>query len=227
MNYLYIDKETIPDQRQGARQAIADAIRPPANMSKPETIAKWEAEEKPAAVEEAYRKTALDGATNHIICISAAVNDDKPVTFSVTDVRQEAAEIKLFYEWLNEQELFWDGSRSTGVCFVGHNIIGFDLKVLRQRSIVLGVRPPDWLPFNVKPWETNQVYDTMTQWDAKQYVSLDKLCRAFGIDGKDGMDGSKVYDAWLSGDHQAIKQYCAADVERVRAVHRKMCFLEG
>jgi hypothetical protein len=53
MVMIVIDIETLPTDREDVKQMIAAGITPPGSMKKPETIAKWEAEQKPAAVEEA------------------------------------------------------------------------------------------------------------------------------------------------------------------------------
>ena len=46
MNYLYLDIETIPAQSPEAHAAIAENVKPPAQMKKAETIAAWEANDK-------------------------------------------------------------------------------------------------------------------------------------------------------------------------------------
>lgn len=73
--HLYLDIETIPGQRPGLRDEIAAKITPPGNISKPETIAAWEAEKKPELVEEAYRKTSFDGGVGHVVSIAYAIDD--------------------------------------------------------------------------------------------------------------------------------------------------------
>lgn len=73
--HLYLDIETIPGQRPGLRDEIAAKILPPGNISKPETIAAWEAEKKPDLVEEAFRKTSFDGSVGHICSIAYAIDD--------------------------------------------------------------------------------------------------------------------------------------------------------
>ena len=46
---IYLDIETIPGQRQGLKDEIGKTITHPGSMKKAETIAKWEAEQKPEA----------------------------------------------------------------------------------------------------------------------------------------------------------------------------------
>jgi len=44
---------------------------------------------------------------------------------------------------------------------------------------------------------------------------------------KQGMDGSKVYPAFVAGQLDQIYQYCRGDVETVRRVYRRLKFAEG
>ena len=73
--HLYLDIETIPGQRPGLRDEIAAKILPPGNYKKPETIAAWETDEKPALVEEAFRKTSFDGGVGHVVSIAYAIEN--------------------------------------------------------------------------------------------------------------------------------------------------------
>ena len=50
------------------------------------------------------------------------------------------------------------------------------------------------------------------------------LAAFFGIPGKQGMDGSMVYDAWKAGRIAEILTYCAHDVMMTREVHRALRF---
>ncbi len=65
----------------------------------------------------------------------------------------------------------------------------------------------------------------MEAWcDFKERISLDNLCQALGIKGKDGFDGSMVYDTWAAGEHERIKTYQADDVDKVAAAHKRLTF---
>ena len=57
---LFLDIETLPGE-ESLRDDIAAEVKPPANITKTETLKKWEEEQKLAKVEEEYRKTALGG----------------------------------------------------------------------------------------------------------------------------------------------------------------------
>ena len=55
-------------------------------------------------------------------------------------------------------------------------------------------------------------------------VSLDALCRALNVPSpkEGGIDGSKVYDAWMAGQHDQIAAYNMADVVATAAVWQRM-----
>lgn len=214
---IYLDIETIPSQEPWVRQYVEETISPPKTIKKQESIDKWMAEERPAAIDDAIDKAGFEGATNHIISIGVAVDDNPPVDFSAHDILLEREILVSFYNYLEEKT-----DRMNRI-FIGHNIAGFDLRVIRQRSIIKGVKIPMNIPFNAKPWDANP-FDTMVQWTGspRDFIKLDKLARAFGFQGKEGMDGSKVYAAWQAGRIQEIADYCRADVEMTRAVYKKM-----
>ncbi len=82
---ITIDLETCPAQDPAVRADIAAGIEPPGNISKAETIAAWHADKKPAAVEEAWRKTSFDGATGHICVIGVSFDDEPPIALYYDD----------------------------------------------------------------------------------------------------------------------------------------------
>jgi len=217
MTYLYLDIETIPAQSASAKSLIALSVKPPAQMKKADTIAAWEIEQKPQAVEDAIAKSSLNAAFGHICCIGMAVDDGDVNSISwPNNATSEFEMINGFFEVVGDAI----GNRFPTV--VGHYITGFDLRFIWQRCIVLGIRVPAWVPRNPKPWDP-VVFDTMTAWaGARDTISMDNLCAALGLPGKGDIDGSKVAAMWANGEHEAIAAYCRGDVERTRAIHRKM-----
>ena len=113
------------------------------------------------------------------------------------------------------------------VTWIGHYVTGFDLRFLWQRYVANGISPLVDIPIDAKPWETEKVFDTMLQWTGvkKSGVgSLDAICRALGNKGKDGMDGSMVWDYAKAGRFDEIIEYCKDDVERTRFLYKKLTF---
>jgi DNA polymerase elongation subunit (family B) len=217
MPFLYLDIETVPAQSDEAKARIAANVKPPAQMKKAETIAAWEKDQKADAVAEAISKTGLNGAYGHICCIGFALNDEPATSISwPMNTKTEAYALAGFYSVVSEAL----GNRFPMI--IGHNVANFDIRFIIQRSIALGIRIPGWFPLNTKPWGS-EVFDTMTAWaGVKDTISLDNLCAALGLPGKGDIDGSMVGQMFADGRHAEIAEYCRADVERTRAVHRKM-----
>lgn len=225
--YLYLDIETIPGQAPGLRDEIAKTITAPGNYKKPESIGEWERENKPSLVDEAWRKTGLDGAFGQIVVASFAVGDAEPVTACIAEWSADDAEARLLAELHASLPQHVRRSDELALSVVGHNVADFDLRFIVQRSIVRGIRPHPVLAraAQAKPWESDKVYDTMVQWaGAKNRISLDKLCLALGLPGKGEIDGSKVWGYVRAGKIAEVAAYCEDDVRKVRDIHRRMTF---
>ena len=235
---IYIDIETIPGQYPSVRAALqleADdekaAIKAPTNYKDADKIADYilaKQQEIDAGVDARWRKTSFDGALGQIVAVSIAVGDDAPVNI----YRDEwaTAEPYILGEMNRVIADAYHPSRDMRPVFVGHNVVAFDLRFIFQRSVLLGIQPHPIIPFNARPWDSH-VFDTMVAWaGVGNRVSLDKLCRVFGIPtkgselGGDEIDGSKVWDYVQAGRVADVAIYCGGDVDRVREIHRRMTF---
>ena len=217
---IYFDIETIPTQSEHIKNHIQTNLTPPANYKKQETIDAWIEENK----ETAYRKTALNGGFGQIVCIGYAINDNDVRTIYFDDWATSEREIlKTFFNELIE---CYRPSADITPHFIGHNIENFDLRFIYQRAIVLGIKPPSFLPLNSKSYNNMYIFDTMTEWAGKRnYVSLNEVCLSLGIPTKgDEIDGSKVWDFVQAGELKRVAEYCADDVEKVRAIYKRIAF---
>lgn len=220
-DYLYLDIETIPTRDPAVIAEIAATITPPASIKKADTLADWEANQKPQAVIDALSKTSFNGAYGQVCCIGWAWNDDAEPSHATLGLTCETER-----DVIRALASTARPSREQPVV-VGHYVADFDLRFLWQRAFVLGVRMPAWWPKDPKPW-SRDVQDTMAMWaGAKNSISLDNLCKALGIAGKGNMDGSMVAGMFERGEYEAIAKYCKADVNRVRAIHQKMLIALG
>lgn len=224
MTKLFLDIETLPTDRTDVREFIASTVKPPATMSKAETIAKWEAESKAGAIDEAVAKTGLDGSFGRVCVIGWSFDDEDVFTaFSDCDERDV---LERFAEIMNLRPL----TTHYETTVVGHNVSAFDLRFLTQRFIVNGIKPPLVIQraAQAKPWESDKVFDTMVQWaGVGNRISLDKLCLALGIPSPKGdMDGSMVAECVAAGRIAEVAAYCEKDVAAARAVHQRMTFAE-
>ena len=214
MNTIYLDIETIPNQSPEYREEVRKNITAPAQYKKQESIDKWIAENGDAAAGEAVAKTSFDPARGHICTIGFAIGDGEATAFHSETVPDEGVVLQEFFEALPDMGMNQ---------FVGHYISGFDLRFILNRAVVLGVKlpPSPRFPRNPKPWG-DEVFDTMTAWaGARDRISQDDLCKAFGLPCKGDFDGSMVAEAWANGEHQKIADYCKRDVETVRQIHKR------
>ena len=225
---IYLDIETLPTTDAETIAEIAANIKPPANYSKPETIAKWIDENKEHSVKEAVHKTGFSGLYGSIACICYALDDGEVFSVSVDTEPSEASMLANFYDHITTITSIeaHHGMVMSPVTFVGHNLIGFDLPFIKHRSIINGVRPHVSLlkAFDAKPW-SSEVADTMLMWssDKEKRASMDKLCKAFGIPGKGDFDGSMVAETWPT-DPMKVISYCADDVRRTREMYKRLTF---
>lgn len=249
---VYLDIETLPGD-ENVKAAIASSImaeaeaeaaevRAPGNLKKAESIAEWEATEKPKKIlsiledaakkaDEAWRKTALNGIQGRIYCVSLAVNESAVETLALPDgaygPREEREMLVAFAERINRLE------NGIFAQYAGHNVQDFDLRFIFQRAALLGAPLPTGFPVNAPSYEREnargRIFDTMTVWAGRHgRVKLDQLCAAFGViqkgeelDGEE-IDGSMVADFVFRGEGFKVQKYCEADVIRVREVMRKL-----
>lgn len=214
---IFFDIETLQTNDESVIEELRSTIEPPAQYKKPESIDKWMAENAEDRLNELVAKTSLDGMYGRVACIAWAANDPDPP--STHHLANEAEAITEFYDYIE------NFSPHTDV-FCGHNITGFDLPFLKHRSMILGIRPPSVLlnAMNAKPWDAC-IADTMLMWstDRHKMTSMKKLCKAFGIEYVDDMDGSMVAETWET-DPQKVIEYCKNDVRRTREIYKRMTF---
>ena len=210
MTTLFLDIETIPTDLDWVIDDLRAKIKPPAQYKKPESIAEWMEANAEQALADAIHSTGLDGSYGRICCIGYAF-DDEPVQTVGTHLQMgEYTMLQDFAADLNGKKID---------CVVGHNLASFDLPYIRKRAIIHGVKLN--LPFDSKPWG-NEIFDTMLKWDAKKFISADKLARVLGIEGKGDVDGSMVWDMYQRGEYQSVADYCADDVRMVRDIYKRM-----
>lgn len=178
-----------------------------------------------------HEKTALNGDFGRILCIGFA------------DERRDGAYEEGVLGWdertstlaVDEREMlarFWERLRGFSTNLdrvVGHNVMDFDLKFILKRSVILGVRPT--VEFSFARYRNRPIFDTMREWECwgpSSTVKLDVLARALGLRSskEDGVDGGRVYDLFLKGEHEAIRDYCLRDVRLTREIYRRMTFAE-
>ena len=227
MTILYIDLETIPDQSTGARQEYIDNVKAPGQYKKPESIANWMKDNAESAGDAEWLKTSFDGTWGQICVIGWAIDDDNINSISYHPDHSQMTERDMlndFFMQIGMDLMRTDGNVDNPV-WCAHNGTQFDFRFLWQRCVINSVRPSIAIPYDAKPW--GDVIDTLYLWKGVKTAggSLDAICRAFGIPGKDDMDGSKVWDAVKAGEIDKVAEYCRDDVDKLRQIHKRMMFL--
>lgn len=166
--------------------------------------------------EQMHTNTSLEGTFGRICCIGVIKEvDGKEVLKEVFSGDEKEILTK-----------FWESAQGVHR-FIGHNIWGFDLPFIYQRSIINGVRP---IQLNFARYRNTPIFDTMQEWDLWNYdkdkkKSLDTLAKVLGFPtSKDEMNGSMVWDYYQKGKIDDICKYCMKDVELTRKVYKKMVF---
>jgi len=205
---ITIDIETLPADWTDAQKRAAAEAAVPGNISKPETIEKWISEN----IDNVHRRTSFDWRYCRVLCIGYAINDDAPEC-----VYSETADPVVLLDGLQSAIERVRGSRPGLVTFVGHNLARFDLPRLRLLAVKHRHRVALSLPAEKY---SRYAQDTMVMaggTDPTMTPKLADLAEYFGIGAKgEGLDGSKVYDAWLAGEHDRIAKYCRQDVALTR-----------
>lgn len=222
---LYIDIETIPSQKPDVKNDIV--IDVPGNYKKPESIEKWKEEKMPDLIEDSYKKFGLDGALGEIICIGFAFDDKAPEIIGRDLTMPESDVLNKFMDILFDKK--YSEHKVQAITWVGHYVTGFDLRFLWQRYVANGIKPKINIPIDAKPWESELVFDTMTQWTGIKKSGtgkLDAICKALGGEGKGDIDGSQVWDYVKTGRLSEVFEYCKNDVEMTRFLHKKLTFAD-
>ncbi|MEO1767813.1 hypothetical protein [Thiobacter aerophilum] len=218
MNLLTIDVETIPGQSEAAKAQARAETKAPGTLKKAESIEAWWAEHGEAAIEEQWRKQALDPAIGELCAIGFAIGEDGEADSFVRGLDEtESAFLRRALRSIDDAMRdfpHWHESRRPFV--VCHNA-AFDLPFLRARCWANRIIPPHWLP---KPEDRQgkDYGDTMLMFAGYGgRVSLSKLARCLGLaDPKETGDGRDVFDLWKAGSYAAIAEYNKGDVETTR-----------
>ena len=143
----------------------------------------------------------------------------------------------------SEQELiqrFFDGLERYSPTLVSWNGSGFDLPVLHYRSLLHGIVANRY-------WETGaddsnfrwnnylsrfherhtDLMDVLSGYQPRASVSLQDMALLLGLPGKLGMHGSLVWERFLGGDIEMIRDYCETDVLNTFLVYLRFQLIRG
>jgi hypothetical protein len=183
------------------------------------------------------RPHSLDPLRARVLCLGLAVDDGPVRTYYAEHPEDE-------YDVLFE---LWHAIRKAGrgaYPLVAHNAIGFDRPMLEWRARVAYVAKPTaglhglcQALYQAKPWDsrwadTVRMLPTYGVMGARRTPGgkgtsrkLDDVGVALGLwapPGPDDLSGAFVLDAFVADKGPEIREYCAEDVAKVRALYRAL-----
>jgi len=135
---------------------------------------------------------------------------------------------------------FFEGLERYSPTLVSWNGSGFDLPVLHYRSLLHGIVASRY-------WETGaddssfrwnnylsrfhqrhtDLMDVLAGYQPRAGASLQDICLLLGLPGKLGMHGSRVWEQYLAGQVDSIRDYCETDVLNTFLVYLRFELIRG
>ncbi len=143
----------------------------------------------------------------------------------------------------NEADLvrrFFDGIDRYSPDLVSWNGSGFDLPVLHYRALRNHIQAPRYWEMgdgdrefrfnnylNRFHWRHTDLMDAISGFQGRGRASLDHAAVLLGFPGKLGMSGDKVWQTWLDGGIDDIRNYCETDVLNTYLIYLRFEFMRG
>ena len=223
MNILVFDIETIPDTNSGKKIFNTEDL----------------SDKNIAEIMFSHRYQKSDGRTeflqhylHRIIAISVLLKtDEKLSVWSLGD--KDSSESELL-------ERFFEGIERYTPVIVSWNGSGFDLPVIHYRSLIHGI-------ISQRYWENGDedqsfrwnnylsrfhsrhtdLMDVLSGYITTARAPLNEIATILGFPGKMGMSGEKVWDYFLAGDIESIRDYCETDVLNTYLVYLRYQLIRG
>jgi predicted PolB exonuclease-like 3'-5' exonuclease len=135
---------------------------------------------------------------------------------------------------------FFDGVERYSPELVSWNGSGFDLPVLHYRALKHGIQAPRYWEHGDNDrefrynnylsrfhWRHIDLMDVLAGFQPRGRASLDQIAVMLGFPGKLGMSGDKVWQCWLDGGIDDIRNYCETDVLNTFLVYLRFEFMRG
>ena len=135
---------------------------------------------------------------------------------------------------------FFDGIDKYTPDLVSWNGGGFDLPVLHYRALRHGIVAPRYweqgdadqaFRFNnyLSRYHSRHMdlMDVLSSYQGRARVSLEGAALLLGLPGKLGMSGDKVWDAYLEGQIDSIRNYCETDVLNTYLIYLRFELMRG
>ena len=135
---------------------------------------------------------------------------------------------------------FFDGIERYAPELVSWNGGGFDLPVLHYRAMKHGIQAPRYWETGDSDrdfrynnylsrfhWRHIDLMDVLSGFQPRARASLEQIALMLGFPGKLGMSGDKVWQCWLDGGIDDIRNYCETDVLNTYLVYLRFEFMRG
>jgi 3'-5' exonuclease len=135
---------------------------------------------------------------------------------------------------------FFEGIERFSPTLVSWNGSGFDLPVLHYRALRHGVQAHRYWEMGEEDqsfrwnnyisrfhWRHVDLMDVLSGFQGRGRVGLDKMAQLLGLPGKLGMSGELVWEAFLEGRIEDIRNYCETDVINTYLVYLRFELMRG
>lgn len=222
MNILVFDIETIPDIDTGRRLYDLDGL------SDRETAEVMYTKRR----QQSGNSEFLRHHMHKVVVISVVLRTSNRISvWSLGD--SETTEKDIL-------QRFFEGIERYTPMLVSWNGRGFDLPVLHYRSLLHGISAPRY-------WETGSddqsfkwnnyisrfherhtdLMDVLSGYEGRAVAPLDEIAVMCGFPGKMGMSGDKVWEYYLDGKIDEIRNYCETDVLNTYLVFLRYELMRG
>ncbi|WP_342219787.1 3'-5' exonuclease [Rickettsiella endosymbiont of Miltochrista miniata] len=223
MNTFVFDIETVPDVKNGRVLYNLDSEKSDREVAE-------------IMLAKRQEKTGNSGLLAHhlqrIVAISVALRTKNQFKIgSLGNLNsEEPVLIEAFFKCVEKYLpilVSWNGS-------------GFDLPVLNYRALLYGISSPSY--WNVGNddasfrWNNylsryhyrhTDLMDVLAAYQGRANAPLTEIAVMLGLPGKLGMDGSQVWDYFLDGKLEAIRNYCETDVLNTYLIYLRFELIRG
>lgn len=167
-----------------------------------------------------------------IVAISVVVaTPDWVKVWSLGDLESDEGEIVA---------RFFEGIQRYTPNLVSWNGAGFDLPVLHYRSLLHGIAAPRYWEIGEQDngfrWNNYlsryhqrhlDLMDVLAGYQSRAVAPLDEIALMLKLPGKMGMHGSEVYEKYVAGELENIRDYCETDVLNTYLVYLQFQLIRG
>ncbi|MCC5795553.1 MAG: 3'-5' exonuclease [Chromatiales bacterium] len=221
MNSLVFDIETIPDVALGRRLLNLDGLSD-------EDVAKGMSFQR---LQESGSEF-LPLYQHRVVAISVVLRSrDGLRVWSLGEPDSDEAElVRRFFDGIDRYSpelVSWNGS-------------GFDLPVLHYRGLLHRVQAARYWEqgdhdrefrynnyLNRYHWRHVDVMDVLSAFQSRARAGLDQVATMLGFPGKMGLKGDKVWEMFLAGEIDTIRNYCETDVLNTWLVYLRLQYMRG